>query len=99
MGLGLHHTLHLRPNSSWSYHPCALHSIPFHYSNKLYWILAVLLERIWTCGRKTILKMQGREGFRTVPGEDYNEDDDQMRQMGEFGDVEIEEMDGKGRGD
>eukprot|EP00470_Lotharella_oceanica_P004467 CAMPEP_0170169984 /NCGR_PEP_ID=MMETSP0040_2-20121228/2934_1 /TAXON_ID=641309 /ORGANISM="Lotharella oceanica, Strain CCMP622" /LENGTH=247 /DNA_ID=CAMNT_0010409063 /DNA_START=128 /DNA_END=870 /DNA_ORIENTATION=- len=60
---------------------------------------AVLLERIWTCGRKTILKMQGREGFRTVPGEDYNEDDDQMRQMGEFGDVEIEEMDGKGRGD
>jgi len=27
---------------------------------------AVLLERIWTCGRKTILQMQGREGFRTV---------------------------------
>jgi len=43
---------------------------------------AVLLERIWTCGRKTILQMQGREGFRTIPREDYNEDDDQMRQMG-----------------
>jgi len=26
---------------------------------------------VWTCGKKTITKMQGREGFRPV----YNDDD------------------------
>eukprot|EP00466_Bigelowiella_natans_P002670 jgi/Bigna1/86496/estExt_fgenesh1_pg.C_110034 len=32
---------------------------------------SVVLERVWTCGKKTITKMQGREGFRPV----YNDDD------------------------
>ncbi|GAB5358621.1 hypothetical protein AAMO2058_000474300 [Amorphochlora amoebiformis] len=59
---------------------------------------AVVLERIWTCGRKAILKLQGRQGFRRVPGEDYPDDlDDHDRQLGEFGDAELEPVE-SGRG-
>mmetsp|Transcript_19687 Transcript_19687/g.29396 ORF Transcript_19687/g.29396 Transcript_19687/m.29396 type:complete len:281 (-) Transcript_19687:139-981(-) len=48
----------------------------------------VLLERIWTCGRKTMIRLQGREGFRRVPADD-DDDDDDRRQLDEFGGSDI----------
>eukprot|EP00471_Norrisiella_sphaerica_P004848 CAMPEP_0184481470 /NCGR_PEP_ID=MMETSP0113_2-20130426/3014_1 /TAXON_ID=91329 /ORGANISM="Norrisiella sphaerica, Strain BC52" /LENGTH=259 /DNA_ID=CAMNT_0026860611 /DNA_START=86 /DNA_END=865 /DNA_ORIENTATION=+ len=58
---------------------------------------SVLLERIWSCIRKKIIKMQGREGFSRVYQDD--EDDDvvnpgqiQRSEQGVYGEIEIERI-------
>lgn len=51
----------------------------------------VVVERVWRCGRKAVLKMQGRDGFRAVSQQ--TEEEYERSQLGEFGGDEEVEMD------